>query len=37
MNDLFDSLNRKYPAEGIRKDSIDFAVSIFSLILLKPL
>lgn len=26
LNDLFDSLNRKYPAEGIRNGSKDFEV-----------
>jgi len=26
FNDIFDSLNRKFPAEGIRKNSEDFKV-----------
>lgn len=27
INNLFDALNRKFPAEGIRKDSKDLQVS----------
>lgn len=27
INDLFDALNRKFPSEGIRKDSKDLQVS----------
>jgi hypothetical protein len=26
INNLFDTLNRKFPAEGIRKNSYDFVV-----------
>lgn len=27
MNIIFDSLNRRFPAEGIRKNSVDLEVS----------
>lgn len=29
LNDCFDSLNRKYKAEGIKKGSADFEVNIY--------
>lgn len=27
MNNIFDSLNRRFPAEGIKKNSVDLEVS----------
>lgn len=29
FNDIFDVLNKKFPAEGIRKNSKDFEVKIY--------
>jgi len=29
INNLFDALNRKFPAEGIRKNSYDFDVFLY--------
>lgn len=29
LNNLFDTLNRKFPAEGIRKNSYDFEVFFY--------
>lgn len=28
LNDLFDALNRKFPSEGIRNNSLDFKVCL---------
>lgn len=37
MNDIFDALNRKHPAEGVRKNNNDLEVSYMLCVLVECL